>query len=111
MPFPGRALGPLIWDPYLGPLPEQVLNSNMKEPLESKIKLRLDWPRTPPKGVPNRVPNRGSRPLFGACFIAPPEAQITLTPVWESIVTMGLGAHIGDPYLGGTPAGRGLGYG
>ena len=69
----------------------------MKESLESKIKSRGLRPGTPQKGVPNRVPNRGSRPLFGACFIAPPEAQITLTPVWEANVTMGYWAHIGYP--------------
>ena len=111
MPFPGWALGPLILDPLFGPLPEQVLNSNMKEPLESKIKLRGFRPGTPSKGAPNRVPNRGSRPLFGACFIEAPEAQITLTAVWDTNVTMGYGVPNGVPHLGGTPAGRGLGYG
>ena len=97
MPFPGRALGPPILGPYLGPLPEALMNSNMKESLESKIKLGLVLAGTCSKGAPNRAQNRGPRPLFGTPFIAPPEAQITLTAVWEPNVTMGYWAHLGDP--------------
>ena len=41
--------------------------------------------------------------LFGTPFWRGIWAQITLTPVWDTNVTMGFWTHIGDPHIGGTP--------
>ena len=57
--------------------------------------------------APRRALNRGIWALLGTPFIAPPEAQITLTAVWDTNVTMGYWAHLGYP-IWGLPPGPGV---
>ena len=53
--------------------------------LLSRDSFILLFPGRPLGGAKIGVPD----PYLGPCFIGPPEAQITLTAVWDTNVTMG----------------------
>ena len=80
---------------------------------QNHIDGRLGLECTPQKWVQKGGHFRGLGALFGTPFWRGIWAEITLTPVWGSNVTMGFWAILGYPILGvplDQPLGQPLGY-